>query len=541
MTMNDDLKANLSIKKISWPKMSRESLMRYPVHTAAFSIFPILALLAHNIHELDSSVALRPVFVSLSFSLAMLIIFRLVFKELQKAALATTLLLILFFSYGHVYRTIREIPTIGLDIARHRYLVVLFLALTILGVWAIQRYIIYPDSMTQTLNIITILLLISPLYQITRQSLQTSAAKKEVLQTELTVQLVADQPNHLPDIYFIVLDSYTRADALLNDLGYDNSPFLDELREIGFYIADCSRSNYDYTHASITSSLNMNYIPELRDELTGHGSNLDDVWILLKQSMVRRLLERLGYITVAFESGFEWSRISDADVYLEYTGEPYEMQTLTPFESMLIKNTGLLLWVDATYKAMPDYISTAFSGVNFPIEDHINRQMFILDQLPKIANRSLHKFVFAHILIPHVPYVFAPDGEIISDPAFYGGEKYAPYDDEHLIEGYVNGIQFINHKMTSIFRHIIAESDYPPMIILMGDHGLQGDNRLQILNAYYVPEDVSQAFYPTISPVNTFRVIFNGFFKTEYPLLPDLSYTENTILTPETSLICTSD
>jgi hypothetical protein len=30
--------------------------------------------------------------------------------------------------------------------------------------------------------------------------------------------------------------------------------------------------------------------------------------------------------------------------------------------------------------------------------------------------------------------------------------------------------------------------------------------------------------YETISPVNTFRVIFNAYFGTDYEILPDISY-----------------
>ncbi|MFN8461121.1 MAG: hypothetical protein U0X93_05055 [Anaerolineales bacterium] len=30
--------------------------------------------------------------------------------------------------------------------------------------------------------------------------------------------------------------------------------------------------------------------------------------------------------------------------------------------------------------------------------------------------------------------------------------------------------------------------------------------------------------YPTITPVNSFRVVFNNYFGTDYPLLDDIAY-----------------
>jgi hypothetical protein len=45
------------------------------------------------------------------------------------------------------------------------------------------------------------------------------------------------RPQDPPDVYYFILDSYTRADLLKEAYGYDNSPFLDALRERGFYVA----------------------------------------------------------------------------------------------------------------------------------------------------------------------------------------------------------------------------------------------------------------------------------------------------------------
>ncbi len=49
--------------------------------------------------------------------------------------------------------------------------------------------------------------------------------------------------------------------------------------------------------------------------------------------------------------------------------------------------------------------------------------------------------------------------------------------------------------------------------------------KFRILNAIYFPNEEYGGLYKDITPVNTFRVIFNEFFAQELPLLPDKSYS----------------
>jgi hypothetical protein len=81
--------------------------------------------------------------------------------------------------------------------------------------------------------------------------------------------------------------------------------------------------------------------------------------------------------------------------------------------------------------------------------------------------------------------------------------------------------------LPEILNQIISQSEIKPIIIIQGDHGFWGDadKRLPILNAYYLPEkDVSGLLYPTITPVNSFRVILNTYFNGQFELLPDKIY-----------------
>jgi hypothetical protein len=334
------------------------------------------------------------------------------------------------------------------------------------------------------------------------------------------------------------MDSYARQDTLMNDLSFDNSAFLDNLRSMGFYIADCSRSNNISTHGSVAITLNMNHIIQLREGLVTQGLSGDDDTPLIRQSLVRKMLTSLGYKTVAFDSGYEFMRLRDADVYLQYTGDPYEMQVSQPFEVMLIRTTALMVWSDTVYRSQPDFGQNPFTGVSDKFNDDINRQRYILDQLPKLAAYPGPKFVFVHIEIPHPPYIFEPDGEIALDPLLYNGYLNRPADEEHFHEGYLNEMQFINSRMPDIVHTLISESKTPPIIVLMGDTGPHAENIFENLETFYFPRDGAKNLYPTISPINIFRLIFNTYFGTQMELLPDISYNEYGVAVPEDSPIC---
>jgi hypothetical protein len=142
-----------------------------------------------------------------------------------------------------------------------------------------------------------------------------------------------------------------------------------------------------------------------------------------------------------------------------------------------------------------------------------------------LATQEGPKFVFAHVLLPHVPLVFRADGSITTDDRYFRETFDQPTSNEYLIDGYKNQVEYINQRMLSIVEAIIKNSARPPVIIIQGDHGLLYYDHFPILNAYYLPEGGSQKLYPSITPVNSFAVVFNQYFGAQLSLLPDNSYS----------------
>jgi hypothetical protein len=95
------------------------------------------------------------------------------------------------------------------------------------------------------------------------------------------------------------------------------------------------------------------------------------------------------------------------------------------------------------------------------------------------------------------------------------------------IDGYRDQIIYLNSRLIPILKNIIANSEVPPIIIIQGDHGAVytvKEERMAILNAYYLPEGRSNHLYENITPVNTFRVIFSHYFNADLELIDDISY-----------------
>ena len=84
--------------------------------------------------------------------------------------------------------------------------------------------------------------------------------------------------------------------------------------------------------------------------------------------------------------------------------------------------------------------------------------------------------------------------------------------------------------MKVLIDDILRNSKEPPIILLQADHSLApdfDDRRFNILNAYYLPDGGEGILYPTITPVNSFRIIFNQYFGANFPLIEDKSITSD--------------
>jgi hypothetical protein len=318
----------------------------------------------------------------------------------------------------------------------------------------------------------------------------------------------------LPDIYYIILDAYGRDDRLRMFYGYDNSPFLKALEDRGFYIARHSGANYDQTQLCLASALSMSYLEDKPSSLSPEilRQRIDD-------NEVANYLSTKGYHYINIWSGMEESRVATADLVLN------NQDDVTTFEGQAL---GLTLHGASKQAQHGRY------------EAHRERIRGVFRNLNTVAQLPYPKFVFAHALSPHPPFVFGPNGEgvdpigplIMTD----GSSLLEEITRDEYKKGYINQLQYINQQVLGAVDSILKQSRRPPIIIIQGDHGsrmnLDWYNEAKTdlrepfsnLNAYLVPKKVRGYLYDDITPVNSFRILLSHLFGAKLEPLPNRSF-----------------
>ncbi len=463
------------------------------------AVSPIM-LYTNNLGEVTLASLWRPLFFSIVVGLVAFGLSYLVFKNFQKAGLITGIIEIFIFSYGHLYNLIKFSTIFGFMIGRHRYLFPFLFLIFGLLIWWVIKLEEDLQNITLVVNIAAIVLIIYQFILLLSFEMKVIAGLQrdnDLFNKSASVQYSGQRP----DIYIILLDGYMRSDWLEDSLGYDNSTFIQELKDLGFYIPPCSMSNYSYTLPSMTSELNMAYLENLFDPIEDIETST-----ILKHSEVRHLLEGLGYETVFFQNFYPWVDIKDGDYYLS----PDNINNYEPFEVLFLQTTILTLPYDLLERQLaelhwsPDYAVTTGFG---------NLIQSIFNYLQHPHDYEGPVFVYAHILSPHYPYVMNADGTINYD-----------WEDD-LESSLVNTYKYLDEQTIIAVQSILANSDPEPIIIIQSDHG-SGEKAYKnlTLNAFLLPDGGEEVLYPTLTPVNFFRLIFDYYFDMDFDLLADKSY-----------------
>ncbi len=496
-------------------------MKRIPLYLILVAIYPVLSLFALNINEANILDTYRPLLISLlSLSIATWIV-NLFCKNVQKAALINAVGFLIFFSYGAIYNVVEDFQIAGFLVGRHRYLIPVVLVVFLLISRSITR--IKPGmlgSFTQATNLFAIVLIAFPAFTLITKGSQIHWPAKAI--ENVPVQQVSGDQN-LPDVYYFVLDSYPRADYIHKYMGYDNSGFIEFLKDHDFYVVDCGLSNYSYTRLSLSTTLNMEYMENLSGKFTPDNTDESMLNSFIFENKVMAEFKAHGYKTIAFATGYGFTEIQDADYYFQPELQPITQPVMTEFELMVLNNTVLsTITHDEKFATM--------AGLNFPYYKRWHLQHFIIDTLKKVPQIQGPKFVFVHLVTTHRPYIYDSDGGMLMDMKYYKNDG-VPVNEEAYIEGFKRGLEFTNSYMKELIEMIQSDSRIPPVIIVQGDHGVREPGRISILNAISIPGSNFE-FYPSMTPVNTYRVVINQVLGEELPLLPDKSYYANVNLAP---------
>jgi hypothetical protein len=555
----------------------KKPLVIYPFLLAAF---PILFLFTYNLGEVSFSEIVIPLLTSLVATGLIFMVLKFTLKDSNKSSLITSTLSVLFFSFGHAHglintrqafflaeiiiplimvllttfflylflkRIVKEkkkrvlilfgflvIPlpiilflrgSIFNFILRSDLLVVFFKFLktyeflSLVGI-AVLLFVSYKtiksknsfDNLTKCFNYVLVILVLFSLlqagiYYISTGSIWTGI--DENIQEEKVLPILVDNS---PDIYYIILDGYGRADKLKEVYGYDNGGFVEMLTDKGFYVATNGRSNYASTPFSIASSLNMKYVNFLSEELGNDSRDGRVIHQMVENNEVVNFLKARGYRFVHISSGLDpTTHNENADI--EYNYNPFNFNE---FDRVLIETT----WLKAV-------------ALSLFYEQESKRILYNFEEIGKVPLVEEPTFLFAHFMSPHPPYLFDQQGNFVPSKMGYRleGEVWLQK------QAYINQLIFINKKTEELIDKILSQSEVPPIIIVQSDHGTKASadhptesllkERVANLNAYYLPNGGNEKLYNSITPVNSFRLIFDFYFNSTYGLLEDKSYFPN--------------
>lgn len=482
-------------------------------HPFFFASYPIIALASANVGKFALVNILRPLLIVTIATGIIMVILKLLLRQWHRAAFVTSLLALWIMAYGLFFNAMDDLPELEqfvfqstrLSLKSNRDALIIWTILfAVIGLFLMTR-----KQGTGWIPFFNIMIMVSLTLAIARliqwHILSTQA-------TQLTGQAVSTtvQSDALPDIYHIVLDGHGRADTLAEFYDYDAKPFIAELESLGFYVADQSSANYHRTYLSLFSTYNYTHLTKF-DPKTHTGSF--DIWRATEEGRFIQDLKQAGYETTAITTNFVVDFQTFDNTFFAVPN------SLTYFESILLQSTIPHVWFGRSFNRSHRFsLEAGFERIN------------------NVPNSDSPRFVFAHFLLPHPPFVYNADGSIREDQVSRrDGEFFQGSHNDYYL-GYQGQIAHVNNQILDVIKELVTSSENPTVVIIQGDHGPGamfhfGDfdqacmrERYPILNAFYYSEGKIEGLYPEISPVNNFRVLANQFLGEAFRLLDDSSY-----------------
>lgn len=482
------------------------------------AVFPITALLASNIDKTPISDAIMPAVVSMLGVLLIWGILYLITRRYHVSALSASWFIVLFFSYGYFFTLINEA-------VRHRYLLGLWGLLFVVGVLYMYRVRKFDTTMTYIGNIMAAVLITVSVGQIAIYKIKTFTTELPSPDHIATFDYgTITPPAVLPDVYNIIIDAYASKWSFDEFYKFDISEFTSYLADRGFYIVPKSTSNYPKTAYSLSSQLNMEYLHVLFETeesifVAGEQGNEERLGRLIENNRLLHFFKSQGYRAVHIGAPVTITKMNRyADENINYQPAPFGSEF-----SIILYDTTMLKPISELTELIDNR------------KVHWKRIQFELDELESIASRPEPTYAFAHLEIPHHPYVFDSDGSFVS-------ARVMEERDEK--ESYIRQVQYLNTVLPKVIDRILEQSDTPPIIVLQSDHGSASaplhdyavltatkTERDFILRegmrnfiAIFLPGEKTAILPDDLTPVNEWRVILNEYFGTSLELLPNKNF-----------------
>jgi hypothetical protein len=486
----------------------------HPLLAAVYFVLTLASANAHSLHgwgdlawPLSVSAATCAVGWAVAYGLT---------RDPGKASLVALIWTVAFSVYGYVAEDLR-LSGVLRPLGGEPGLTAIFAAIVFGPSLAAMRTARRLDGLHRYLTVVALLLVVFTGVQLARGLGEDRDPR--VLVPQPAVRRATRPGETPPDIYLIVLDKYTGGEVLAEHFGFDNRPFERFLRDRGFIVPRHGRANYPRTDLALAAMLNLDYIDHLPRRY-----RLED---LVENNRLATFLRAQGYRFVFFPTQFKVTNQNrNADLQLP---EPKE-----------VRGEFGAAWERSTFLPQLLGVTCAVLGCEGGrlrrIPESAEQMDWKFDRLRELAGSSSPIFVFAHLVLPHEPFLYNAD---CSHREPYWPLGSGIMGDKTADHGYLAQIGCANRKLRDLVDTILARAARPQVILLQADHGhgrfgtlpeygkvrpYQLDERMSAFAAYHLPGVAPDSISDSITPVNVMRFVLRHYFGADLPALPDASY-----------------
>lgn len=477
-------------------------------HPLAFALQPIAALYATNAQIASLADVWRAIAIILATTCILWAALTVITRRSEKAALVVSLFLFAFFFWGHFLD--RFIPPDQI-FHKTRFFIAYVVFFSIPGIAFF--FLKSTQSLSRLFHVFGGVLLALPVATLLLSGAATAspALAMRTIDQDSAWEQATLPPSQQRDIFVLLLDGYPRDSVLRDDYHIDNSTFLDGLRARGFHVTDDSYSNYNKTLWSLGSALNGAYLQDLLPTIDPTSSDLRPLLNVFRQNRVFRFFSRQGYSLYAFETGFE---LADLRVSVDHFLAPHGWGN--EFEALVLQMTP----IPAMYSKI--------AGSDFLYDQHRKRIRFVRDTFKEMASHpsATPRFVWTHMVIPHDPIIFGPNGESrqIQSRFIWGDAPPAHLSWNEYTSIYGDQLVYLHAMVLDMLDTLLQSAAEPPLIVVMSDHGPHNLPHKQCaasfknLCAIYTPPDISWMPPVPMDLVNLFPSVINMLMDSEEPI-----------------------
>jgi hypothetical protein len=429
-------------------------------------------------------------------------------RKAVSASLSAVVFLLLYYLYGWIFRQLADQDKFSVY---HFVLVPVVIAVAFYAGFFIAKIKPFAAGIAQNVLLFLSLFLVAYnvviILPVELQRVQFKAAPSPVS----SAAKVANTNQKHPDIYYVIFDEYERLDIMKS---YFHDPDVDQftafLQQNHFFMFTNSRVPTINTQTEMSSRLNLQQYNE--------RSDVNVTLAAINDNKVMKVLKSYGYTTAALDMAFP--KIT-ADYQINY--DPSQVG------GMAVDEFRQTFFDDTLFNAFQGY----FQDADMSEEKQRDLITYTLDQSATLFDTlPSPKFVYAHVLLPHMPFIFDKDGNLL------------PPQDNYDWHYYLGQHQYTTKVMEDLITRLLknADSNNPPVIIVQSDHGARNmirrskDNNAILMDGYlenypidYAYDNFDAMYLPgmdpvdlsvNMAPINTFVLVLNHYLKAGVSLGP---------------------